>query len=257
MYSLKDDKSIIIKGVYKDAALIAWDREDYLKEVSRYLEDKEVYLEVPNDWIALATTIFKSLEKIRKRDDLSQDTLNYFSVKEPKFAKFYKSKVHKRLYSVPGRPVISNCGFYTENISSFLDFHLQPLAKRLKSYIKDTNYFLRKIKELGQLLEGTILCTIDVIDIQISHMTKVFLFLRIFWTDNTGVTDRSQTLTDRVDKQVTTDTLIELAELVLKNNIFKFSDKTYKTNSRNSHWYKVRSTICSTFYGSFRGKDFK
>ena len=32
----------------------------------------------------------------------------------------------------------------------------------------------------------------------------------------------------RVDKQVTTDTLIELAELVLKNNIFEFSDKTYK-----------------------------
>ena len=32
----------------------------------------------------------------------------------------------------------------------------------------------------------------------------------------------------RVDKQVPTDTLIELAEPVLKNNIFEFSDKTYK-----------------------------
>ena len=32
----------------------------------------------------------------------------------------------------------------------------------------------------------------------------------------------------RVDKKVTTDTLIELAELVLKNKIFEFSDKTYK-----------------------------
>ena len=32
----------------------------------------------------------------------------------------------------------------------------------------------------------------------------------------------------RVDKQVTTDTLIELTELVLKNNFFEFSDKTYK-----------------------------
>ena len=35
-------------------------------------------------------------------------------------------------------------------------------------------------------------------------------------------------LDSRVDKQVTTDTLIELAELVLKNNIFEFSDKSYK-----------------------------
>ena len=32
----------------------------------------------------------------------------------------------------------------------------------------------------------------------------------------------------RVDKQITTDTLIELAKLVLKNNSFEFSDKTYK-----------------------------
>ena len=32
----------------------------------------------------------------------------------------------------------------------------------------------------------------------------------------------------RIDKQVTADTLIELLELVLKNNIFEFFDKTYK-----------------------------
>ena len=105
-----------------------------------------------------------SLEKIRKRRGLSQDTLNYFSVKDPTFARFYLlPKIHKRLYDIPGRPVISNCGFYTKNISSFLDFHLQPLAQKIKSYIKDTNHFLRKIKVLGQLPEGTILCTIDVV----------------------------------------------------------------------------------------------
>ena len=32
----------------------------------------------------------------------------------------------------------------------------------------------------------------------------------------------------RVDKQVATDTLTELAELVLRNNIFEFSNRTYK-----------------------------
>ena len=152
MYSLKDDKSIIIKVADKGAVVIVWDREDYLKEASKQLEDKEVYLQVSNDSSALVSTIFKSLQKIRKRGDMSQDTLNYFLVKDPRFARFYLlPKVHKRLYDVPGRPVFSNCGFYTENISPFLDFHLQPLAQKVKSYIKDTNHFLRKIKELGQL----------------------------------------------------------------------------------------------------------
>ena len=35
-------------------------------------------------------------------------------------------------------------------------------------------------------------------------------------------------LDSRFDKPVSADTLIELAELVLKNNIFEFSNKSYK-----------------------------
>ena len=162
-------------------------------------------------------TIFKFLEKIRKCGDLSQDTLSYFLVKDPKFAKFYLlHKVHKRLFDVPGRPVISNCGFYTENIFSFLDFHLQPLAQKAKPYIKDTNHFLRKFKELGQLPEGTILCTIEVVG----------LYPNISYDE--GLSSLKDFLDSRFDKQVITDTLIKLDESVLKNNIFEFSDKTYK-----------------------------
>ena len=57
MYSLKDDKSVIIKGAGKGAAVIVWDREDYLKEPSKQLEHKEVYQEVPNDSSALVSTL--------------------------------------------------------------------------------------------------------------------------------------------------------------------------------------------------------
>ena len=107
--------------------MIVWDRDNYLKEVSKQLERKEVYLEVPNDSSA-------------------QDTPNYFLVKDAKLERFYLlSKVHKRVCDVPRRPAISNCGFYIENISSFLEFYLQPLAQKVKSYTKCTNHFLRKI----------------------------------------------------------------------------------------------------------------
>ena len=50
MYNLKDDKSIIIKGADKGAVVIVCDREDYLKEASKQLEDMEVYLEIPSDF---------------------------------------------------------------------------------------------------------------------------------------------------------------------------------------------------------------
>ena len=85
-------------------------------------------------------------------------------VKDPKFARFYfLSKIHKRLENVPGRPVISNSGFYTENISAFLDFHLQTLTREFESYIKDTNDFFKKLRSLTDLPSNIILCSVDVV----------------------------------------------------------------------------------------------
>ena len=77
---------------------------------------------------------------------------------------------------------------------------------------------MRKVKELGQLPEGTILCTIDVVGIypNIPH--------------DEGLAFLKDVLDNRVEKQVTVDTLIELAELVLKNNVFEYSNKTCKQN---------------------------
>ena len=166
LFSLRDDSTIIVKGADKGSVVVAWDRKDYLKEAYKQLEDREVYEEVSNDPNVVVNTIIKALEKNRLRSDLSNDTLSYFAVEDPKFPRFYLlPKIHKRLHNVPGRPVIPNCSFYTENISSFLDYHLQPLAQKVKSYIKNTNYFLNKIKELGSLPDRAILCTMDVVDL--------------------------------------------------------------------------------------------
>ena len=230
LYSLKDDCSIIIKGADKCSAVVVWDREDYLKETYRQLNDKEVYEQVPDDPSVLANTLMKALEKIRLRGDLSKDTLDYFLVKDPKFARFYLlPKIHKRLHDVPGRPVISNCGYYTENISSFLDYHLQPLAQKVKSYIKDTNHFLSKLKSLGKLPQGAILCTIDVVGLypSIPHSEGLNSLRRFFELGD--------------NKQISSDTLIELAEIVLKTT-FLNSMKKLLTGTWNCNWNKVSTS---------------
>ena len=120
------------------------------------------------------------------------------------------------MYDIPGRPVISNCGFYTENISAFLDHQLKPIAMQVKSYIKDTNDFLKKLRDLPDLPEDSIICTIDVVGLYPSIPNEEGLsFLR-------------NTLDKRSNKNVTTDTLIELAELVLQNNYFEFNERYLK-----------------------------
>ena len=217
LYNLRDDQTIIIKEADKGSAMVVWDRENYLKGRSKKLEDKDVYEEVQNDPNILINTIMRALEEIRIRCNLSRDTLNGFLVKDPRFARFYLlRKTRKRLHNVPGRPVISNCGFFTENISSFPDHHLQPIAQKVNSFIKDTNHFLRKIKSLGQLPEGAVLYTIDVVGLypNIPH--------------EEGLASLRKFLDRRTEKNVITETLVELAEIVLKSSIFQFNEKTLK-----------------------------
>ena len=63
-------------------------------------------------------------------------------------------KVHKQF--CPGRPVISGCGTPTEKISAFVDQNVRLLVPEINSYIKDTNDFLHKLGQVGELPEGAI-----------------------------------------------------------------------------------------------------
>ena len=91
-------------------------------------------------------TLNAVIAKIRKHGDLKRSNLDYFIMEDPKFARFYLlPKIYKRLHNVPDRYLIFNSGYYTENISSFLDHTLQPLAQALKSYINYTNKFLKQL----------------------------------------------------------------------------------------------------------------
>ena len=117
---------------------------------------------------------------------------------DPKLGRFHLlPKIHKRLLNVPGRPVISNSSYFTENISSFLDFYLKPLAQKVKSYIKDTNYFLKNIANLAPFPGDLILCTIDVVDLypNIAHKE--------------GLIAIRKALDIRKYKRISTDSLIE------------------------------------------------
>ena len=166
------------------------------------------------------------LRKIKNRGDISDETLHYFLVNNPKLGRFYLlPKIHKRLHNVPGRPVISNSGYYTDNISSFLDFHLKPLPQKVMSYIEDTNYFLRKIANLPSLPDDLILCTIDVVGLypDITHEEELI-----------AIRNAPDT---RKDKTILTDSLIELVECVLKNNIFEHDKSAFK---------QLRGTVIGT-----------
>ena len=87
--------------------------------------------------------------------------------------------------------------------------------------------FLKKLKEIGSLPKNTILCTIDVVGLypNIPH--------------EEGLASIRKHLDNRESKEVTTNTLVELADIVLKNNYFQFLDKTFKKKKKKKKKKKM------------------
>ena len=171
MRNLAEDRSIIIKPSDKGPCVVVWDREDYLAEGYKQPSYNSIYVEVNNYKEKFLVDVIeksnKILKKLCNKKVITEKELKYFtySFKNASYlGKMYLlPKIPKRLYYVAGRPVISNCGTPTKKMSEFLDHHLQPVMKGGKFYVKDTNNFLEKLKELGKVPPNTILVTADIV----------------------------------------------------------------------------------------------
>ena len=117
-----------------------------------------------------------------------------------------------------------------------MDYLLQPFAQSVRSYIKDTNHFLNKIKRIGKLPEGAILCNTDAFGLypNIPHRE--------------GLASLYEFLETRENKQISSDTLAELAEIVLKI-IYLDLMKKHLNKTWNRHWNEVCASLCYSFYG--------
>ena len=139
--------------------------------------------------------------------------------------------LHKRLRL----PVISNCGTPTEKASEFLDHHLQPIMKPGVSYIKDTNDFLFKLKNLGKIPENAFLVTADVVG----------LYPGIPHDEGLEVLKKQFNAFD--NKSVPTEGLVKMAEFVLKNNYFEFNSTVKHQISGTAIGTKFASPYASIF----------
>ena len=69
-------------------------------------------------------------------------------------------KVHNK--GNPGRRVVSSIDCHTIKISKYIDNQLQPHVKELKSYVKDSTDFIRKINSMEKIPDNSILVNMDV-----------------------------------------------------------------------------------------------
>lgn len=168
---LKRQHGLIFKKADKGNAIVIMERQYYIQEAMRQLNDCEYYKKIDEPiYPSTAGSINEILEKLVKDGRLNLNQANYLRPHpDAKPRTFYLlPKIHKDMskWTVPnkmppGRPIVSDCGSDTYRLAEFVDYHLKPLACHHNSYIKDTNDFIEKLKDL-KVSENSILVTFDV-----------------------------------------------------------------------------------------------
>ena len=137
------------------------DTDKYIEEDDRQLSDSTNYKKLQNNpTLQHNKLVNDTITRFKKEKLLPQNIADGLSTSNLRTPKFYLSpKIHKP-YN-PGRPVISSVDCHTSNISRYVDYHLQPIVKNIPSYMKDTNDFIKKTKDL-KVPKDAILVSLNV-----------------------------------------------------------------------------------------------
>lgn len=220
---LVKNKQIIIKSADKGGATVVMDRENYLKEAYRQLNNNKYYLKLP-------TPIYH--ENVRKIKTILQDMLNEKFISNDQFnyltgPKDYKArsfyllpKIHKKHEKWPwpnmpeGRPIVSDVDSETYRISSYIDYFINKLAIGHPSYVKNSYEFVNKVKEF-KMENDWLLVTGDVSALYTNmHFDRTLDCVRKAFSDNP-------------DPSRPDNSILKLLEISLKNNDFNFNGEYF------------------------------
>ena len=173
---LSSNPRIVIKKADKGSAVVVMNTTDYLREGYRQLNDTNFYTKLDHDPTQrIGQKIADTLTKMHNKGLISDKNLEHLTPGSCTEAKFYMlPKIHKK--NVPGRPICSSVNHPTSRISKFVDEHIKQYVPQTKSHIRDTQDFIKKLRNLGQIPEGAILCTLDV-----SSLYTISLTTREYW----------------------------------------------------------------------------
>ena len=126
MRGLAEDLSIVKKPADKGSCVVVWDKLDYLAEAENHLKENNTYQDVKfgeDDLVKLVEKSNQMFKQFLSKQNIVSSEFKHFSCNYKKLTNLGKMyllpKIHKRLESVPGRPVISNCGTPTKKFLNF------------------------------------------------------------------------------------------------------------------------------------------
>jgi len=243
---LKNNDEIVIKPADKGSAVVIQNKEDYIQEGLRQLNDQNYYIEVNTDLTTEHNShIHHLIETLEDEGEIHPKCAQYLRNEQPRTPQLYLlPKIHKNKQPVPGRPIVSANNSPTERISQLADHFLQPLVCKTASFVKDTTDFINKIESVSNVSPGTILCTIDVTS----------LYTNI--PNQEGITACQKALDiHRPGPQKPSNiNILKLLQYVLTKNNFDFNDRHYLQVGGTAMGTKVAPSFANLFMADFEEK---
>ena len=228
-----------------------WGRKEYCDEAYRRLGESLVYEKVEGYPIKKVLEVRDKKLKVMEVI-ITDGKYRYLARKDNKLRRLYwLPKIHNRLVNVPGRSVVSNCGTATERISEFVDSCLQPVVRVLPNEIKDTGDFLCRLKELDDIPDNAILCSMDVVGLypHVPYEEGLKSLKKIL--EEYGVKINFER------KVVSSDHLIYLVKIILENNIFEFDSNMYRQKLGTAVETKFALPFVNIFMSDLKREMFK
>ena len=240
---LSERADILITRADKGGATVIWGIEEYLTEANSQLENTSFYKKLTFDpFQGYIRIINNSLDEMRSQNKIDAEAIEILKApKNVKPARFYLlPKIHKK--NNPGRPVVASTNCHTTKLSKYVDHFIQPLAKKVRSYIRDTTDLLHKIKNIGKIPDNALLVTIDVRS----------LYTNI--SQEEGLLSLKNALNTRPNKEPPTEVLLTLMRHVLTLNCFTFNGKSYLQTRGCAMGTVAAPSYAVIFMGEFEEK---
>ena len=251
--NLRLNKNIVIKPADKGSATVIMDKENYINEGYRQLNDNRYYKKISDpiypDTAAKVDDILYDLKE--KKVIENKEYLYLKSPINPRPRQFYMlPKIHKDLSKwpssnmPPGRPIISDCSSESYRVSEYIDHFLQPLASIHDSYIKDSYDFINKLKKV-KANEHSLIVTMDVD----SMYTNI--------DHESGMATIKQAFKDNPDPNRPDQHILDLLELSLRNNDFVFNGETFLQIKGTAMGKKYAPSYANIFMAHFEKEAMK
>ena len=222
--SLANNQDIVIKPADKGSRIVILDRQQYVFEGLRQLNNSNHYVELEAPiFEQTAKEVGVIITKLREKKFIDQKQERYLRGENAPRARilYLLPKIHKDPstwtipYEIPpARPIVSDCNSETYATAEFIEFYLNPLSVKHPSYIKDTYDFIDKIKGIT-VPQSAFLFSIDIDSLYTNINTVA------------GLKAIRDIFKKYPDRQRPDAELLKLLELNLTKNDFTFDGRTF------------------------------